>query len=82
VEGFSVSPGLIGGLIGAVVGVVDSWIISAVLGRKLREMDRSETAADKQDYERRITLAKWLILLVNLPVFTGIGYWVGRSFFG
>jgi hypothetical protein len=45
-------------------------------------MDRSETAAEKDDYERRITLAKWLILLVNLPVFTGLGYWIGRTFFG
>ncbi|WP_439575497.1 hypothetical protein [Phreatobacter sp.] len=74
--------GLIGALIGAGIGWVDYRIISGILTRKLRETDRSTTAAERADYERRIVLAQRLLLVITVPVFAGIGYWLGRTLGG
>ena len=40
------------------------------------------TEAERQDYERRIVLAQRILMVVIVPAFAGLGYWLGRSLSG
>jgi hypothetical protein len=76
----AVSPaGVIGALAGLIFGWVDYKVVGSWIERKLRETDRSQTAADKADYERRIGLFRRWFLLSTVGVFPVVGYFVGRS---
>jgi hypothetical protein len=74
------------GLIGAVLGLVVGWLDYRLVGgwviRKLRETDRSVTAAEKADYERRIGWFRRLWFLATVLPFPFIGYWLGRTIAG
>ncbi|WP_296576987.1 hypothetical protein [Phreatobacter sp.] len=74
--------GLIGALIGAGVGWVDYRIVSGLVAGKLRQTDRSTTEAERRDYERRIVLAQRILMVVIVPAFAGLGYWLGRTISG
>lgn len=75
-----------GGLIGAILGLVVGWIDYRLVGdwvtRKLRDTDRSTTAAEKADYERRIEWFRRLWFLATVVPFPFVGYWLGRTIAG
>ena len=81
-EGLANPAALLGALVGAAIGWVDYRIVSGLLVRKLRETNRSATPAEHQDYERRIVLAQRILMVVIVPAFAGLGYWVGRTLSG
>jgi hypothetical protein len=81
-EGLFTPAGLMGALVGAAVGWVDYRIVSGLVAGKLRQTDRSTTQAERQDYERRIVLAQRILMVVIVPAFAGLGYWLGRSLSG
>ena len=74
------------GLIGAALGLIAGWVDYKVVGgwveRKLRETDRSQTAAEKADYERRIGLFRRFFLISTVGMFPVVGYFVGRAIAG
>jgi hypothetical protein len=79
----AVSPGgAIGALLGLIVGWMDYTVVGGWVERKLRETDRSQTAAAKADYERRIAWFRRLFLLSTLGVFPIVGYFLGRAIIG
>jgi len=79
----AVSPaGMIGALVGLVVGWLDYKIVGGWVERKLRETDRSQTVAEKADYERRIGLFRRFFLLSTVGVFPIVGYLLGRMIVG
>ena len=71
--------GLIGALLGLIVGWIDYKIVGGIVERKLRDTDRSQTAAEKADYERRIGLFRRILLTLNVTVFPIVGYFMGRT---
>ena len=79
----AVSPGgAIGALLGLIVGWLDYTVVGGWVERKLRETDRSQTAAEKADYERRIAWFRRLFLLSTVGVFPIVGYFLGRAIIG
>jgi hypothetical protein len=79
----AVSPaGVIGALVGTIVGWVDYKIVGGWVERKLRETDRSQTAAEKADYERRIGLFRRFFLISTVGAFPIAGYFLGRTIAG
>ena len=74
--------GLIGALLGLVMGWVDYKIAGGIIERKLRDTDRSETALEKADYERRIQWFRKLLLISTVGVFPVVGYIFGRMIAG
>ena len=79
----AVSPaGVVGALVGLMVGWLDYKVVGGWVERKLRETDRSQTATEKADYERRIGLFRRWFLLSTLGAFPIVGYLLGRAIAG
>ena len=80
-EAFSPA-GAIGALVGLIAGWVDYKVIGGWIEKKLRDTDRSQTAAEKADYERRIKWFRRLFLISTVGVFPIVGYVLGRKIAG
>ena len=74
--------GMIGALIGLILGWVDFNVVGGWVERRLRETDRSQTAAEQAAYERRIAWFRRLFLLSTVGAFPIVGYFLGRTIAG
>lgn len=74
--------GLLGALIGFGLGLLEYRLISAVVIGALRRTDRSETEAEKDDYERRIRILRWALMAMTIGLMAILGFVIGRALFG
>ena len=76
----------LGGFLGAIAGTVLAGasyvVVVGLVEQRLRVLDKSETAAERQEFERKIALMRRLILGLDILVFGGLGYWIGIKFLG
>ncbi|MCC5976493.1 MAG: hypothetical protein JJU21_00385 [Salinarimonas sp.] len=78
-----ISPaGMIGAAIGFLIGLVNFKTIGGFVTAKLRETDRSTNAAEKADYERRITIFRVALFVITVIAFPIIGYLFGTTVAG
>jgi hypothetical protein len=77
----SVQWGQIGAAIGIVVGYLNYALIMGVLEPRLRATDRSQTADERGAFERKLVLLRRIVLVFEVLVFAGVGYFLG-SYFG
>ncbi len=80
-EAFSPA-GVIGALLGLIIGWVDYKVVGGIIERKLRDTDRSQSAAEKADYERRIAWFRRMFLISTVGVFPVVGYVLGLTIIG
>jgi len=70
------------GLIGAFLGLVAGWasylVVTNVLERKLRQLDKSESAAERAAFENKLALMRRLVLGIEVVTFTAVGYALGH----
>jgi len=45
----------------------------------LRKLDRSQTSAEREEFERKLSLLRRLVLGIDIVVFAALGYWLGRT---
>ncbi len=76
------SAGLIGALIGFGLGLLEYRLMSAVVIGALRRTDRSETEAEKADYERRIRILRAVLVVMTIGLMPVLGFVIGRMVFG
>jgi hypothetical protein len=74
--------GLVGAVVGTVLGVINYAVIVGFVESRLRALDKSETAAEREDFERRISIMRRLILGIDVFVLGGVGYWFGKTIGG
>jgi hypothetical protein len=74
--------GWLGAFVGAVIGVINYAILVPSVERRLRALDRSESAVERADFEGRISLMRRLILGIEVAAFAAVGYWLGRTIGG
>lgn len=74
--------GLVGAAAGLILGWVDYKVVGGIVERALRRTDKSTTAEEKSDYERRIRLFRIVFLVGTVGVFPILGYLLGRALFG
>ena len=74
--------GLAGAGIGLVLGWIDYKVVGGIVERALRRTDRSATADEKTDYERRIRLFRIVFFVGTVGVFPILGYLLGQMLFG
>jgi hypothetical protein len=75
-------PGLIGAAMGLLLGLVNYGVVVAFVEKRLRALDRSVSPAEKSEFERRITLMRRIILVMDVVAFAGVGYLFGRTLGG
>ena len=74
--------GPLGALIGFGLGLLEYRLMSAVVIGALRRTDRSETQAEKDDYERRIRILRAVLVVMTIGLMPVLGFVIGRALFG
>jgi hypothetical protein len=75
-------PGFVGAFVGVVLGVINYGVIIAIVEAKLRKLDRSQTAEEKAEFERKLSLMRRIVLGIDVVAFSAVGYWFGRTIGG
>ena len=71
-------PGLIGAFVGTVLGVINYGVLIAVMERRLRTLDKSQTRDERAEFERKLSLMRRIVLGTDIVLFAGVGYWFGK----
>jgi hypothetical protein len=71
--------GLLGAFVGTVLGVINFAVIVGFVEGRLRALDKSESAAEREEFERKISVMRRTILGIDIIVFAGVGYWLGKT---
>lgn len=74
--------GPLGALIGFGLGLLEYRLMSAVVIGALRRTDRSQTKAEKDDYERRIRILRAVLVVMTIGLMPILGFVIGRTLFG
>jgi hypothetical protein len=74
--------GLIGAALGLAIGYVDYRVVGGVVEARLRKLDRSATPAERETFERKVRLFRWIFLVMTVGAFPVVGYLVGATIAG
>ena len=74
--------GFLGAIVGTILGAINYVIVVPLLEQRLRALDKSETKAEREAFETKISLMRRLILGIEVFTFGGLGYWLGMKFLG
>jgi ABC-type antimicrobial peptide transport system permease subunit len=74
--------GQIGALVGAVLGYINFRVIIAIIEPRLRALDRSPTAEERNAFERKMVLFRRILFVLEIAIMAGVGYFVGIMFGG
>jgi hypothetical protein len=74
--------GFLGAIVGTALGAINYVIVVPLLEQRLRALDKSETAAERDAFETKISLMRRLILGIEVFALGGLGYWLGMKFLG
>ncbi len=72
-------PGFIGAFVGVVIGVINYGVVIAFVEARLRKLDRSQTQEERDEFERKISLMRRIVLAIDIVAFSAVGYWFGRT---
>jgi hypothetical protein len=74
--------GFIGAIVGTVIGVANYVMLVPLVEQRLRALDKSATAAEREEFEGKISVMRRLILGIDVFTFGALGYWLGMTFLG
>ena len=74
--------GFLGAIVGTILGAINYVIVVPLLEQRLRALDKSETAKEREEFESKISLMRRLILGIEVLTLGGLGYWLGMRFLG
>jgi hypothetical protein len=72
-------PGFIGAFVGVVIGVINYGVVISVVEARLRKLDRSQTPAEREEFARKLSLMRRLVLGIDILAFAALGYLFGRT---
>jgi len=72
-------PGFVGALVGVVIGVINYAVIISIVEGRLRKLDRSQTPGEREEFERKLSLMRRIVLGIDIVAFSAVGYWFGRT---
>jgi hypothetical protein len=74
--------GLVGAVVGMVVAAVNYFAVIGFVEKSLRSHDRSQTAGERAEFERKIGVMRRTVLALDILFFGGLGYWIGEALSG
>ena len=69
--------GLMGALAGAALGYFNYRVIIGVVEARLRALDKSANAAEREAFERKIVLLRQIFFTFEIGILAIVGYVVG-----
>jgi hypothetical protein len=75
-------PGLLGAFIGIVLGVINYGVIVGFVQTRLRSLDKSQSAEERAEFERKLSVMRRTILALDIVLFGAVGYWFGKTLGG
>jgi hypothetical protein len=75
-------PAWLGALAGTIVAVVIYVPAIRVIARRLREQSGPLTLEQRAEHESKISVARRLILAVDIAILATLGYWIGKAIGG
>jgi hypothetical protein len=72
-------PGFIGAFVGVVIGVINYGVVISAVEARLRKLDRSQTPAEREEFARKLSLMRRLVLGIDILAFAALGYLFGRT---
>jgi hypothetical protein len=70
--------GLLGAMLGTVVGVLNYLVFLRVVVPRLRALDKSQSGEERDEFERKMSLLRRIILGADVVLFAAVGYYAGR----
>jgi len=74
--------GFLGAIAGTALGAINYAMMVPLIEQRLRALDKSETAAERETLEAKISLMRRLILGIEVLTLGALGYWLGQKFLG
>jgi hypothetical protein len=74
--------GFLGAIAGTALGAINYVVMVPLIEQRLRALDKSETAAQREALETKISLMRRLILGIEVLTLGGLGYWLGMTYLG
>jgi len=71
-------PGFIGAFVGVIIGVINYVAVISMVQQRLRKLDRSQSSEEREEFERKLSLMRRLVLGIEIVAFAAVGYWFGR----
>jgi hypothetical protein len=75
-------PAWLGALAGTIVAVALYVPLIRTVGRRLRARTPVQTSAQRTAFEEKLSIARRVILAVDIAVFATAGYWIGNALAG
>ena len=76
----------LGGLLGAIAGTIAAAVIYTLtigaVEKSLRAHDLSQTVQERDTFERKLGIMRRSVLVLDLLLFGGLGYWIGEALGG
>lgn len=74
--------GFLSAVAGTAIGVANYIVVVPFVEQRLRALDKSETAAEREEFGTKISVMRRLVLGIDIFTFGGLGYWLGARFLG
>jgi hypothetical protein len=74
--------GLIGAMLGCLVGAVQYFLFIGLIEQRLRASENADPQGDPEEFERKLSLMRRLILAIDIAFLSAGGYFLGKTWFG
>jgi hypothetical protein len=73
---------LLGAIVGTAVAAANYFAVIGFVEKSLRSHDQSQTAEEREVFERKIGVMRRSVLALDILLFGGLGYWIGETLGG
>ena len=71
--------GLLGAIAGTALAALSYYSLVGALERHTHERQQSQSPEERESFERNMSIVRRAILIIDLIVFAGLGYWIGST---